>query len=83
MTLLGCVPQEGPVNISVIDKKTNTAIGDPLIMFDNYADEALAEFPANNTNFNVTIPTALGAACATVGVWVSRVSSSRCDRPKS
>jgi len=59
------------MNVSVIDMKTNAAIGAPLISFDSYADESLAVLPANNTNFNVTIPTTLGAACTVAGSCVS------------
>lgn len=65
------IPHEGPMNVSVIDMKTNTAIGAPLIAFDSYADESLAALPANNTNFNVTIPTTLGSACTVAGDCVS------------
>ncbi|KAL3427751.1 chitin binding protein [Phlyctema vagabunda] len=61
------IPHEGPMNVSIIDTKTNTAIGDPLITFDSYADESLASLPANNTDFDVTIPTTLGDACTVAG----------------
>jgi len=61
------IPHEGPMNVSVINTKTNTAIGEPLIVFDSYADESLATLPANNTNFDVTIPSTLGTACAVAG----------------
>lgn len=64
------IPHEGPMNVSVIDTATNIAIGVPLITFVSYADESLAVLPANNTNFNVTIPTDLGASCATAGACV-------------
>ena len=65
------IPHEGPMNVSVINTQTNTAIGKPLISFDSYADESLAVLPANNTNFNVTIPTTLGNACSVAGTCVS------------
>jgi len=58
------------MNVSVIDTATNQAIGDPLIVFDSYADESLAQLPANNTNFNVTIPTTLGDQCGVAGACV-------------
>ena len=45
------------MNGSVVNTKTNTAIGVALISFTSYADESFATLPANNTNFNVTIPT--------------------------
>lgn len=49
------------MNVSIIDTATNTAIGPPLIEFDSYADETLAQLPANNTDFTVTMPTNLAA----------------------
>ncbi|TVY71281.1 hypothetical protein LSUE1_G007983 [Lachnellula suecica] len=61
------IPHEGPMNVSVINTKTNAAIGAPLISFASYADESLAALPANNTNFNVTIPNTLGSACSVAG----------------
>ncbi|KUJ20828.1 uncharacterized protein LY89DRAFT_640681 [Mollisia scopiformis] len=61
---------EGPMNVSVVNTKTNTAIGGPLISFVSYADESLAALPANNTNFNVTIPTTLGSTCTVAGTCV-------------
>lgn len=61
------IPHEGPMNVSIINTKTNTAIGAPLINFVSYADEALATLPANNTNFNVTIPSDLGTNCTVAG----------------
>ena len=73
VNMLASLPilHEGPMNVSVIDTKTNTAIGAPLIAFDSYADESLAQIPANNTNFDVTIPTTLGSACSVAGDCVS------------
>jgi hypothetical protein len=65
------IPHEGPMNVSIIDTATNTAIGQPLIEFASYADESLAVLPANNTDFDVTIPTTLGAQCAVAGACVS------------
>jgi len=65
------IPHEGPMNVSVINTATNTAIGAPLISFDSYADESLATLPANNTNFDVTVPSDLGSACSVAGACVS------------
>jgi hypothetical protein len=64
------IPHEGPANVSIIDTKTNTAIGEPLITFASYADEKLAKLPANNTNFNVTMPADLGTSCQVAGECV-------------
>jgi hypothetical protein len=65
------IPHEGPMNVSILNTKTNTAIGAPLITFTSYADESLATLPANNTIFNVTIPSTLGSACSVAGTRVS------------
>lgn len=64
------IPHEGPMNVSIVNTATNTAIGAPLISFDSYADESLAVLPANNTNFDVTVPSDLGAACSVAGACV-------------
>jgi hypothetical protein len=61
------IAHEGPMNVSVVETATNTIIGESLIVFDSYADESLVALPANNTNFNVTIPTTLGTSCANAG----------------
>src|SRR4051812_7368298 len=50
------IPHEGPCNVSIVDTATNTVIGLPLIGFDSYADENLAQLPLNNTQFSVTMP---------------------------
>lgn len=71
------IPHEGPMNVSIIDTETNTAIGAPLISFASYADEALATLPANNTNFNVSIPATLDVKCAVAGACVSGHFGSR------
>ncbi|KAK3318212.1 hypothetical protein B0H66DRAFT_228229 [Apodospora peruviana] len=67
------IPHEGPANVSVVDTKTNQVIGQPLIVFDSYADENLAVLPANNTAFSVTLPAAsatLESACSVAGACV-------------
>ncbi|ORY19044.1 hypothetical protein BCR34DRAFT_472488 [Clohesyomyces aquaticus] len=64
------IPHEGPANVSIIDTATNTVVGDPLIEFDTYADEALATLPANNTAFSVTVPANLGGKCEVAGECV-------------
>lgn len=61
------IPHEGPANVSIIDTKTNTAVGLPLLEFDSYADENLAQLPANNTQFSVTIPEDIGTQCSVAG----------------
>jgi hypothetical protein len=71
------IPHEGPMNVSIINTKTNTAIRGPLISFVTYADESLPALPANNTNFNITIPTTLGSACSVAGTCVRFLISER------
>ncbi|CAL3968929.1 unnamed protein product [Diplocarpon coronariae] len=57
-------------NVSIIKTSTNTAIGAPLISFKSYANEKLDTLPANNTNFNVTVPSDLGSECSVAGACV-------------
>lgn len=59
------IPHAGPMNVSIIDTATNTAIGAPLISFTDYADETLPQLPANNTDFSVVMPTSLAAGQCT------------------
>ena len=61
------IPHEGPCNVSVVDLATNSVIGDPLILFDSYADENLAVLPANNTAFSVTLPQLAAGQCTAAG----------------
>ncbi|KAI1180269.1 hypothetical protein F4777DRAFT_307028 [Nemania sp. FL0916] len=65
------IPHAGSANVSVVDTKTNTIIGEPLISWAaGYADERQfysQTLPANQTDFNVTIPDTLGAQCAAAG----------------
>ena len=65
------IPHEGTANVSIVDTKMNQVVGEPLIYFDRYADNALAVLPANNTNFAVTIPGDLGGKCTVAGDCVS------------
>lgn len=64
------IPHEGPMNVSVVDTKTNKVIGPPLILFDTYADENLAQLPANNTAFSVTMPQLPAGKCKVAGECV-------------
>lgn len=70
MTAILPIPHEGPMNVSIIDTATNTAIGAPLIEFASYADEKLATLPANNTAFSVTMPQLAAGQCAQGGQCV-------------
>ncbi|KAK1998621.1 hypothetical protein LX36DRAFT_748915 [Colletotrichum falcatum] len=65
------IPHEGPMNVSIVNTATNKVIGEPLIVFDTYADENLAQLPANNTNFDITMPSNLpNGTCTTAGACV-------------
>lgn len=59
-------PHTGTANMSVIDTKTNSIIGSPLITFDDYASTATG-VTAQEKNFDITIPSDLGSKCATAG----------------
>lgn len=59
------IPHEGPCNVSIVDTSTNTMVGQPLLVFDSYADENLAQLPLNNTQFSVTMPQNLAAGQCT------------------
>ncbi|KAK5658254.1 hypothetical protein OQA88_2229 [Cercophora sp. LCS_1] len=66
------IPHEGPANVSIVQTSTNKIVGGILLFFDTYADEKLAEMPANNTAFGVTLPTGeagkeVQAACKQAG----------------
>ncbi|KAH8112846.1 hypothetical protein DFH11DRAFT_385939 [Phellopilus nigrolimitatus] len=59
-------PHTGVANVSVVNLKTNSVIGSPLISWTDYASNSQA-IPANNSQFSVTIPTDLGSTCSTAG----------------
>ncbi|OTA66810.1 hypothetical protein K449DRAFT_325848 [Hypoxylon sp. EC38] len=68
------IPHAGSANVSIVDTKTNTIIGKPLLSWPSgYADERqfyAHQTPANQTNFNVTIPEDLGSQCSEAGACV-------------
>jgi len=70
MTAILPIPHEGPMNVSIVDTKTNTLMGPPLIQFDSYADEKLAQLPANNTAFSVKVPAMPAGMCTVPGACV-------------
>ncbi|KAI5117686.1 hypothetical protein M0805_003476 [Coniferiporia weirii] len=65
-TVIIAAPHTGVANVSVINLKTNTVIGSPLIYFSDYASVSHS-IPANNTQFSVTLPTDLGSTCSEAG----------------
>lgn len=69
------IPHAGSANVSIVDTKTDTIIGEPLLSWPSgYADERqfyAHQTPAEQTNFNVTIPDNLGSQCSEAGACVS------------
>jgi len=59
----------GTANVSIVDTKANKVVKQ-LLYWGTYADDKAATLPANNTSFDLTIPTDLGATCATAGACV-------------
>ncbi|KAI1500994.1 hypothetical protein F5X99DRAFT_428973 [Biscogniauxia marginata] len=69
------IPHAGAANVSLVDTAADAVVGGaPLISWPaGYADEAAfyaGATPADQTDFNVTIPTDLGDRCATAGACV-------------
>ncbi|XDG01316.1 hypothetical protein ABKA04_000931 [Annulohypoxylon sp. FPYF3050] len=68
------IPHVGSANVSIVDTKTDTIIGSPLLSWPSgYADERqfyAHTTPANQTKFNVTIPDDLGTQCSEAGACV-------------
>ncbi|KAI1777761.1 hypothetical protein F4818DRAFT_324958 [Hypoxylon cercidicola] len=68
------IPHVGAANVSIVDTKTDAIIGQPLLSWPSgYADERAFyghTTPANQTNFNVTIPEDIGTQCSEAGACV-------------
>ncbi|KAF2645578.1 hypothetical protein P280DRAFT_465386 [Massarina eburnea CBS 473.64] len=70
-------PHTGTANVSIIDTASSSPIGEPLIAWSVYASTATG-VQANQTSFDVTIPSDLGSKCSTAGActlqwwWDSR-----------
>ncbi|KAI5863048.1 hypothetical protein GGS23DRAFT_50364 [Durotheca rogersii] len=69
------IPHVGAANVSIVDTRSDTLVGPaPLLVWPSgYADERqfyARQTPANQTNFNVTIPQDLGGKCAVPGECV-------------
>jgi hypothetical protein len=67
------VNHKGPANVSIVDTGTNKVIGSPLVSWPTYADDTVKVLPANNTDFNITIPKDLRGQCAVGGACVSAI----------
>jgi hypothetical protein len=59
-------PHTGVANVSIIKTSSNTMIGEPLISWDVYASVSRPAV-ANESSFDITIPSTLGSECATAG----------------
>ncbi|KAI5926435.1 hypothetical protein F4810DRAFT_538697 [Camillea tinctor] len=68
------IPHAGAANVSLVDAARNEIIGAPLVAWPSgYADERAfyaGSTPADQTDFNVTIPEDLGDRCAEPGACV-------------
>ncbi|PMD58426.1 putative chitin binding protein [Hyaloscypha bicolor E] len=62
-------PHTGYANVSIVNTATNTIIGDQLLYYSDFADNA-KPIPANETSFSITIPSDLGDSCSTAGSCV-------------
>ncbi|KAF2180001.1 hypothetical protein K469DRAFT_526593, partial [Zopfia rhizophila CBS 207.26] len=59
-------PHTGTANVSIVNTKTHSVIGEPLISWDSYASNS-APIPDEQKNFDITIPSDIGSQCATAG----------------
>ncbi|KAH8826211.1 hypothetical protein DL96DRAFT_1466146 [Flagelloscypha sp. PMI_526] len=59
----------GRANVSIVDLEEKTIIGGPLFDWPVYANSSLgpSEWPKNESDFDITIPSNLGTQCSTVG----------------
>ncbi|KUJ21369.1 uncharacterized protein LY89DRAFT_681896 [Mollisia scopiformis] len=62
-------PHTGYANVSIVNTATNTIIGDMLLYYSDFADNAKT-IPANETSFSITVPNDLGDTCSTAGACV-------------
>jgi hypothetical protein len=59
-------PHTGVANVSIVKTSSNTVIGSPLQSWDVYGSNS-APIPADQTSFDITIPSDLGSECSTAG----------------
>ncbi|TFK64455.1 hypothetical protein BDN72DRAFT_846617 [Pluteus cervinus] len=59
----------GYANVSIFNLATQEPIGAPLVSWSVYANDTLgpSEWPPNESDFNVTIPSNLGTTCSKAG----------------
>jgi hypothetical protein len=67
------IPHEGSANVSIVDTKTDTVIGDMLKVWSKgYAPgKKESDVPEDQKEFSVTVPEGLEEKCATAGACVS------------
>jgi hypothetical protein len=67
------IPHEGSANVSIVDTKTNKVLGNMLKVWSKGYAPGIKEsdVPADQKNFNVTIPKGLEKKCAVAGNCVS------------
>ena len=58
-----------PLLVSTVNTTTNSIIGDMLLVYSDFADNAKT-IPANEMSFSITIPSDLGDTCSTTGACV-------------
>jgi hypothetical protein len=78
------IPHEGIANVSVVDTKSNTIVGDMLKVWSKgYAPgRSEKDVPLDQKEFSVTVPTGLEEKCATAGHCVSSYSYATCGLRK-
>ncbi|KAF2455570.1 hypothetical protein BDY21DRAFT_289012 [Lineolata rhizophorae] len=65
------IPHLGTANVSIVDTASNSIVGEPLISWDHYADDALGmNQPESQTSFDFVIPEDLEDQCAEAGACV-------------
>jgi predicted carbohydrate-binding protein with CBM5 and CBM33 domain len=62
-------PHTGYANVSIVNTATNMIIGDQLLYYSDFADNAKT-IPANETSFSITIPSNLEDTCSMAGACV-------------
>jgi hypothetical protein len=62
-------PHTGYANVSIVETATNKILGDMLVVYDNFADNARPT-SANDTAFSFTVPGGLESTCAKAGACV-------------
>ncbi|KAF2871458.1 chitin binding domain-containing protein [Massariosphaeria phaeospora] len=66
MTVEIRAPHTGTANVSIVKTSSGSVIGAPLISWKEYAANS-ASIPAEQTKFDITIPSDIGSACSTAG----------------